>query len=90
MSAEDKIPLEDLAGLLQEASRTVAPDSRWRHYKGDEYVVRGVCILEASNELAVRYSPVSEPRVEFVRVLSQWQEIVHLHGHDTVRFTKLS
>lgn len=64
---------------------------RYTHYKHPEqpYEVKGLVVLEATDEVAVRYAVVGNPAVEFVRPLSSWLEAVDQVGKTVLRFTPL-
>jgi len=84
----DKLPYEELERLVADARQTVVPGSCWRHYKGSEYTITGIGILEATNEVAVIYTPLEHPAVSFVRSLTVWQEAVDYDGETIPRFRR--
>ena len=82
----DKLPYAELERMVAEARQEVGLDSRWRHYKGSEYRIADIVILEATNEVAVVYTPVDHPTVSFVRSLTVWRETVEWDGKQVPRF----
>lgn len=85
----DKLSYTELEQMIADARKLVVSGSRWKHYKGSEYVISDIAILEATNEIAVIYTSVDHPTVSFVRVLSIWIETVERKGKATARFTKI-
>lgn len=85
----DKLPYTGLEQMIADARELVVPGSRWKHYKGAEYVISHVAILEATNETAVIYTSVDHPGVSFVRALGIWVETVEWKGKIIARFTKI-
>ncbi|HSX05040.1 MAG TPA: DUF1653 domain-containing protein [Candidatus Saccharimonadales bacterium] len=85
-----KLPYDQLLDTLTAARQKVAPATRWRHYKGPEYVVDNIVFLEATDEVAVVYTPVLEPGVAFVRSLVSWLETVDWNGQTVPRFRQVN
>lgn len=88
MAQDKKHTLDYLECEINKTLARIPKDSIWRHYKGGLYTVNGIGILEASDDLAVRYSPVGYPKVEFIRSLKAWQENVEIEGAKTPRFAQ--
>lgn len=86
----DRLPYDELERLVAEAQQQVPPGSRWRHYKGPEYTIAGISIIEATDEIAVVYTPIDHPTVSFVRPLSVWAETVEWDGRVVARFTRVA
>ncbi len=84
----EKVPIEELEKKLKEA-RKRSVGSKWRHYKGGQYVISGISIMEATNEIAVIYSPLENPDVSFVRPITVWAELVEWNGKMVPRFSKI-
>lgn len=84
-----KIPLEELEQLTTQAKKEVTPGTKWRHYKGGEYVVQDIVVSEENNGLLVLYSPTKFPTVSFVRPLVAWQEVIDLPDVTVSRFTQI-
>lgn len=83
-----KIPYEKLEEMVTVAhQRSVG--SRWKHYKGDIYVVADIALIESTMEIAVIYSSLEHPRVRFIRPLSVWGELVEWNGRTVPRFSKI-
>jgi hypothetical protein len=52
-------------------------NQRYRHYKtGQIYAALGFTVLEATDEIAVRYADIEEPDVEFIRPVSSWLDVI--------------
>ncbi len=83
--------LTELQNELTQARAQVMVAGHYYHYKHPEvaYVVNGLSILEATDEVAVRYSVVDDPTVEFVRPLSSWLETIKWRDATVLRFTPI-
>jgi hypothetical protein len=83
--------LAELQNELTQARAHVVVAGQYYHYKHPEvvYIVNGLSILEATDEVAVRYSMVDDPAVEFVRPLSSWLETVTWKNATVPRFTPI-
>jgi len=83
-------PLAELNADLRTAAAKVKVGGRYAHYKHPElpYLVTGLVILEANDEMAVVYQ-VEEAgeQVTFVRPLKSWLGTVRWHGRRLHRFT---
>ena len=88
----DHRPLSVLAGYLTAASRQVEVGGLYAHYKNpDKPYVSDLVILEATDEVAVLYTPQYENTpVTFARALSNWLETVEWEGKTVPRFTKVA
>jgi hypothetical protein len=86
----DRKSYEELEQMVAKGLQRVETGSRWRHYKGNEYVIMGVSIIEATNEVAVVYASVDHPTVSFVRPLSVWLESTDWQGQTVPRFTQVA
>ncbi len=84
----DKLSYETLEAMVTEARTQVVPGSKWRHYKGGEYTIRDIVVMEEGNGLAVVYTPLLHPEVSFVRPLAVWTETVEWNGQQVQRFSK--
>ncbi len=73
---------DELAALL--ASCPV-PGTRWRHYKGGQYLILDCVILEATQTPLVVYTPFNSV-LHFARPLSEWGELVEFDGQRVPRF----
>jgi hypothetical protein len=51
----ERVPLDHLKGLLEQAERKFPVSSIWRHYKGQEFMVTGFDISEQTNDFYIRY-----------------------------------
>ena len=84
-----KLTYKELETKLANARLHVVPGSKWRHYKGGEYIIQDIAVSEEDNELAVMYAPIGRPEIIFVRPLSVWDDQVEWQGLTSHRFTKL-
>ena len=77
--------------LRQALDQCPPSGTRFRHYKGGEYVVVGAAILESTLAPAVLYRPAEGSGSEFcwVRPLSNWDSWVEVDGRRVRRFQKL-
>lgn len=85
----DKLPYEELEKLVTDARIRIPAGSTWRHYKGTDYTIADIAIIEATNEVAVIYTSVDHPGVSFVRPVRVWNEKIEWNGHVVPRFSKL-
>ena len=69
---------EELGRALDAAAEAVEIGGLFAHYKdpASRYLVLGFTILEASDEVAVRYISIGHEEVEFTRPLVTWMESV--------------
>jgi hypothetical protein len=86
----DKIPYEQLLDMVASARNKVKPGSLWQHYRGGQFVVSDIAVMESGNEPAVVYSAAEQPQISFIRPLSEWSENVDWNGQTHQRFTPLS
>jgi hypothetical protein len=59
---------------------------RYRHYKGNDYLVEGVARHSESGELLVVYRPCYGERALWVRPLAMFTEEVEVDGQRLPRF----
>lgn len=85
----DRLPWEELERQVAEAKVHIPPGSRWRHYKGGEYVVVGISIIELTDALAVVYRSVAHPAITFIRPLVEWQDGKEYNGAKVFRFRRI-
>jgi len=83
---------EELEEMLHWATTYATVGGHYRHYKDPMtyYTVTGYCVLEETDEVAVRYVSSERPKVEFVRPIAVWLESVEWNGAHMARFTKIS
>ncbi|TXS93836.1 DUF1653 domain-containing protein [Parahaliea maris] len=62
---------------------------RYRHYKGNEYVVEGVARHSETDELLVVYRPCYGERGLWVRPLDMFMENVEVDGRLQPRFARI-
>lgn len=66
-------PLRQLREEIALASKLIERGAQYRHYKNQHlYTVLGFTVIEATEEIAVRYCDVNEPDIEFIRPVSSW------------------
>ncbi len=77
---------------LSTAAEQVGIGAQYNHYKNPEilYCVVSLVILEATDEVAVTYSPITEPGISFVRPLTSWLEEVEGIGGKQQRFCRVN
>jgi hypothetical protein len=68
--------------------REVEP-GRYKHFKGDIYIVIGVAIHTEGDYKMVVYHPEGNPEKLFVRPLGMFKEKVLVKGVETPRFEKI-
>jgi hypothetical protein len=85
-----KLTYEVLEKQTADAKKVVKPGTKWRHYKGGEYVIVTLAVQEEDQQLAVIYSPLEHPEIAFVRPLSVWDEQVEWDGKTFQRFAEFS
>lgn len=86
------LTMDELADMLAMAKTKVIIGGQYAHYKHPDqlYRVTGLSILEATDEVAVKYAPVDNPEVEFVRSLTGWLQTVDWNGQAVPRFTEVA
>lgn len=69
---------EELGNALEAAAEIVEIGGLYAHYKNpsSRYRVLGFTVLEASDEVAVRYISINHEDVEFTRPLVTWVESI--------------
>ncbi|QQS19544.1 DUF1653 domain-containing protein [Candidatus Saccharibacteria bacterium] len=82
--------VKQLREMLTEAVELVPVGSRWRHYKGGEYIVTAIAFDEETLEFEVIYSPIEAPDIHFARWMSIWLETVAWQGATLPRFEHTS
>lgn len=83
---------EELAALVEEASAKVEVGATYTHYKHPDdsfYVVKGIALIEATDEPAVIYEAQYGAKITFVRPVSVWCEDVEWNGKQVPRFAKV-
>lgn len=81
--------LAELEHMIKAAALRVSVGGHYYHYKHPEvmYLVTGLSILEATDEVAVKYAMTDHLTVEFIRPLQSWLDTVDLQGRIVPRFT---
>lgn len=59
---------------------------KYRHFKGNEYVVMDIGYHTETSEAMVIYYDCKDPAKIWVRPLSMWNEIVKRDGYEGPRF----
>jgi hypothetical protein len=80
---------DELHQLLVAANERVVVGATYAHYKGQQYTVTGLAILEATNEPAVIYRADYDLRLTFIRPLAVWLETVEVDGTVVPRFAQV-
>lgn len=62
-------------------------DGKYRHYKGNEYLVIDVATHSETEEEMVVYKALYGEEKLWVRPLSMWNEKVNVNGEEVTRFT---
>lgn len=86
----EKLPYDQLIDMLASGREKVQPGSKWQHYKGNEYIVEKIVLIEATNEVSVLYSSVAHPQVPYVRPITSWLQTVEWNGQELARFTPVA
>lgn len=60
---------------------------KYRHYKGNEYLVVDIAIHSETEEEMVVYKALYGEEKLWVRPLSMWSEIVRVDGKEMLRFS---
>lgn len=84
-----------LKNKLNEAAEIVEVGARYQHTRSlGEYVVKGLCILEANEQIAVIYEELSQPEnITWVRQLDGedgWATSTEIDGQPAPRFKKIN
>jgi len=89
---DEKKSYEQLRQELADAAEKINVGDTYGHYKHPEkpYRVKGFCILEANDEVAVMYEPLDQPGIVFARPVNVWLETVEWEGKTAPRFSKLT
>lgn len=82
--------LQELTAAMIAAHEQVAPDTLWRHYKGQRYRVVTLAYFEQDLDVGVVYESMSRRGVVFVCPLSRWLDSVVYEGQTLARFTRLT
>ncbi len=83
---------EELRRELTEAGALVSVGTRYTHFKDPEheYLVTGLVIIEATEEVGVLYEAQYDERVTFVRPLNSFIEILEGPQGSTHRFVQVA
>lgn len=81
---------EQLQTEINTAANLIEAGAEYTHYKdvSNRYRVTGFGILETTDEVAVKYSPVLSPHIEFIRPVQSWITTVEWEGAVVTRFKK--
>lgn len=74
--------------LMLESMRVRIPEGKYRHYKGNEYRVTGLCLHSETLETMVIYQALYGTKEIWVRPAAMWQEMVPAGGGMVRRFEK--
>lgn len=70
-------------------NRSIIKPGRYRHYKGNEYIVIGIALHSETEEELVVYQPDYGERRLWVRPKSMFLEQVNVNGEEVPRFAYL-
>jgi hypothetical protein len=84
----DKLSESELKARLDRAATQVEVGAKYRHYKGNYYLVNELAVLEATGEVGVIYKALYGEGITFIRVISSWLEKVEVEGKHINRFEK--
>lgn len=70
-----------------ESMRKRIPLGHYKHFKGNEYLVKGLALHSETTEPMVIYQAMYGPGETWVRPASMWTEHVSVSGYDGPRFT---
>jgi hypothetical protein len=84
-----KLSYEELEKQISDAKKQIVPGTKWRHYKGGEYTIKDIVVLEETQSLAVIYTSNAHPTVSFARPLSVWSEQIECDGQTIDRFSRI-
>lgn len=80
---------EALPFLMLESLRLRIPTGKYRHYKGKEYRVQGLCLHSESLETMVIYQALYGTKETWVRPARMWNEEITVNGERVRRFQKM-
>lgn len=82
-------PETELLQELATAAEAVEVGALYSHYKHPDhpYLIKGLAILEATEEVCVLYE-AQHSGITFIRPLSSWLETVEVEGETLPRFKK--
>ncbi len=75
--------------LKLESMRLRIPCGLYRHYKGNEYRVAGLCLHSETVEPMVIYQALYGTKEMWVRPASMWNEVIMVDGRHVRRFQKM-
>ncbi len=83
---------EELRHELTEAGALVTVGARYTHFKDPlhEYLVTGLAIIEATEEVGVLYEAQYDEHMTFVRPLNSFVEMVETPAGATPRFVRVA
>jgi hypothetical protein len=80
-------PYSELATELRRQSRRVEPGTVWCHYKGADYQIDNLVIMEASDSVGVIYHEVNHSEVHFCCDIISFLGLVEFDGQQETRFS---
>lgn len=81
---------DELSARLDDARTKVEIGALYQHYKGSEYKVLDLAILENTEEACVIYQALYGKNFTFIRPVASWVEEVLVEGASTPRFSLIS
>ena len=67
----------------------ITKQAKYRHYKGNEYIVLGIAMHSETEEEMVVYKALYGDEKVWVRPASMWNEEVVVGGEKVKRFTRI-
>jgi hypothetical protein len=85
-------PETQLLAEIEDAAEKIEVGADYTHYKDPNktYTTLGLLVLEATDEIAVRYKANYGAELEFARPVSEWLELISINGRANPRFTKVT
>ena len=66
------------------------PTGKYKHFKGNEYVVMDIGYHSETSEAMVIYYDCNDPSKIWIRPLSMWNETVKRDGYEGPRFIRVT
>ncbi len=74
---------------LTKAAKLISVGARYKHYKGNLYIILGLGLFETNNEACVIYQAEYGNKITFIRPVKNWIEEVELDNKLVKRFAKV-
>ena len=83
---DEKLSETEVQNRLDDAASVVRVGGQYRHYKGNEYQIIALALIEATNEPAVIYKALYGKELQFIRPISDWLTTLEWRGKTVSRF----